>query len=197
MEKGGLMRTEGIKKPVVFFTSDTHFGHENVIKYSNRPFNNKDEMDRAMIENWNSRVGPNDLVYHLGDVFFHKEDRALSIIKQLNGQKFLVYGNHDKTIKRSEALKSQFVQTCDYHEISIEGQDIVLCHYPMLTWNKSSHGSWHLHGHCHHNLKYPFKMKILDVGVDGPEYNYSPLSFNDVSKRLKSIEPEFPDHHGV
>lgn len=181
-------------KQQVWFTSDTHFGHTNVIRYSNRPFRDKEEMDEAMIANWNARVQPGDIVYHLGDVFFCQEPVAMSILRRLNGQKFLIYGNHDKLIKRSERLRSMFVKCADYHEVTIEGQSIILCHYPMITWNKSHHGSWMLHGHCHGNLKYPFEAKIHDAGVD--PNNYVPLSFNDVKNIMAKKRFSAVDHHG-
>lgn len=98
----------------IWFTSDTHFGHANVIRYSNRPYKDKEEMDEGMIANWNSRVQPGDLVYHLGDVFFCQESVAAQILRRLNGEKFLIFGNHDKTIKRSEKLRSMFVKCVDY-----------------------------------------------------------------------------------
>lgn len=179
---------------MIWFTSDTHFGHTNVIRYSNRPYRDKEEMDEAMIANWNARVQPGDLVYHLGDVFFCQESVAASILRQLNGQKFLIYGNHDKVIKRSERLRQMFVKCVDYHEVTIEGQSIVLCHYPMITWNKSHHGSWMLHGHCHGNLRYPFEAKIHDAGVD--PNNYVPISFNDVKRIMATKRFSAVDHHG-
>src|ERR1035437_820477 len=115
-------------KQKIWFTSDTHFGHENIIRYSDRPYRDKFEMDESLIENWNSKIQPGDLVYHLGDVFFCNEERALQIINRLNGQKFLILGNHDKTVKRSENLKAQFIQIRDYHEITINGQSSMLWH---------------------------------------------------------------------
>jgi calcineurin-like phosphoesterase family protein len=183
-----------------FWTSDTHYGHTNVIRYSNRPFSSKEEMDQALINNWNAKVKPGDNVYHLGDVAFCQEDRLARILGQLNGQKFLIYGNHDKQIKRSRELQSFFVWCRDYHELSIDDADaergrqkIVMCHYPMISWNSAHHGSWMLHGHCHGNLRYPFQGRIVDVGVD-PQ-NYSPVSYEELKARMKKVRPEFLDHH--
>lgn len=177
-----------------WFTSDTHFGHENVIKYSNRPFRDKWDMDDGIIENWNSKVKPGDIVYHVGDVFFCSQDRALSILDRLNGQIFLIMGNHDKTIRKSSALRGRFIKVCDYHEVTIEGQKIVLCHYPMMTWNQSGRGSWMLHGHCHGNLTYPYEAKIHDVGVDPNKY--VPMSFDDIKKIMDKKAISVVDHHG-
>ena len=79
----------------VFFISDTHFGHGNVIKYSKRPFSCADEMDEAMIAAWNAVVKPGDRIYHLGDFSFHRPEKGQKILSRLSGQKFLLAGNHD------------------------------------------------------------------------------------------------------
>ena len=177
----------------VWFTSDTHFGHANIIRYSNRPYQDKEEMDEALITNWNAKVQPGDLVYHLGDVFFCHEPVAGKILARLNGQKFLIFGNHDKGLKNG-MLKHLFTWMGDYKEITVEGQKIILCHYPMITWNGSGRGSWMLHGHCHGNLTYPFEAKIHDVGVD--PNGYSPLSFADVKRIMDKKKMTVVDHHG-
>lgn len=155
-------------------------------------------MDEAIIENWNSRVRPDDVIYHLGDVFFTGVERAIEVLNRLNGQKFLILGNHDKVIKQSieaqSLLQSLFTSISDYREITVEGQAIVLSHYPMMTWNKSSRGSWMLHGHCHGNLKYPFEAKIHDVGVD--PNGYFPISFQEIQKIMSNKKISIIDHHG-
>lgn len=183
-----------------WFVSDTHWGHENVIKYSNRPFANKQEMNRALIKNWNDRVNPGDEVYHLGDVFFMNADEAMRTLNQLNGQITLIYGNHDQVIKKNRELREMFHRTLDYLELSIPDDDasrgsqkIVLSHFPMITWNKAHHGAFMLHGHCHGNLRYPFKGRILDVGVD--VHNFAPISYDEIKAHMKPIVPEFLDHH--
>lgn len=183
-----------------FFVSDQHFGHARVIQYSNRPFKSSDEMDEELIKRHNNKVGKTDLVYFLGDVFFHNEERAIKIINRLNGIKILVYGNHDKVIKKSKVLISMFYKVCDYLEISIQDnslehgkQNIVLSHFPFLTWNKSHYGSWCLHGHCHGTMKYPFEGKILDVGVD--VHNYEPISYEEIKAIMDKKKFQPIDHH--
>jgi calcineurin-like phosphoesterase family protein len=188
----------------VHFTSDTHFGHANVIKYSKRPFKDATDMDEQMILRWNSVVKPQDTVYHLGDFAFKNEYDLTRILERLNGQKFLIYGNHDQVIKRSKDLRKFFRWCRDYYELShpdVDGyqgfRKICLFHFPMVSWNKMHHGAWHLHGHCHHNLRYPFVGRIMDAGVDGMGYNYTPISFDFVKKCMDSItQPQFLDHHG-
>jgi len=182
------------------FVSDLHFSHANVIKYCNRPFKSAEEMDYKMIANWNAKVKQSDTIYILGDVFMCDELKAERILDQLNGQKILIYGNHDKVIKRSEALRNKFVKCVDYLEITVPDIDtkhgkqfIVMSHYAMLVWNKSHHGSIMLHGHSHGTLKYPIEGKILDVGVD--VHNYSPITYEEVKRIMRTKISQFIDHH--
>ena len=85
-----------------YYIADTHFGHDNIIRFSNRPFNSADEMDKAIIANWNKKVKPDDDVYILGDFAYKGKDYRY-YIKQLNGNKHLVIGNHDtKTVNKSK-----------------------------------------------------------------------------------------------
>lgn len=110
--------TQKPRKPRVFFTSDTHYDHENVIRYSNRPYRDKHEMTDALIAKWNAVVLPEDTVYHLGDVFFCQEDRALDILAQLSGTKHLILGNHDKLVRSSAKVQSHFSSIQDLLEVN-------------------------------------------------------------------------------
>lgn len=175
---------------MIFFTSDTHFHHTNVLKYSNRPFGNVEEMNEEMIRRWNVIVGPKDEVYHLGDFGFSNKKMCQSVLARLNGIKYLVRGNHDhKDIRKL----TEWAWVKDYHELKIstpeEIQIIVLCHYPIESWNGRHHGSWHLHGHCHGSLESPVWHKRLDVGVDC--HSYAPLSFQKIKQHMagKTFKP--------
>lgn len=127
--------------------SDTHFGHKNVITYDSRPFKDVAEMDEALIENWNSVVKPGDTIYHLGDFAFYSEDKVCGILERLNGNKILILGNHDK-VMRSEKVRSYFKLIVPYLEVYQDKQLICMFHYPIAEFNKSHHGSFHVHGHC-------------------------------------------------
>jgi len=143
----------------IYFTSDTHFSHANIIKLCNRPFENVEEMNSTMIRNWNETVLPEDTVYHLGDFAFkgHFED----ILSNLNGRKFLIIGNHDS----SAVINSEYWEGVSYYkEIVIETTKIVLFHYPIKSWNGMYKNALHFHGHCHGNLE-PYG-RARDVGVD-------------------------------
>lgn len=185
-----------------YFTSDTHFGHANIIKYSNRPYRDADHMNESLIANWNSVVKPTDTIFHLGDLGFTNEEALIKIVQRLNGQKIYLYGNHDKTVKKSKKLQGLFGKVCDYYELYVEDptviggrQFIVMSHYAMLQWNKSHHGALMLHGHDHGTLEYPFtdSLRIMDVGVD--PCGYFPISYEQVKAKLKDNRSR--SHHGM
>jgi len=171
----------------IFFTSDTHFGHKKIIDYCKRPFGSVEEMDNALIENWNSCVSEGDIVYHLGD--FAWSGREVEYLEQLNGEIWLVPGNHDpypsvayeaKMAYWSDDLRLKVSLLPRIHKMKIQKQLIILCHYPMLIWDESHYGSWHLYGHLHGTLPQSLNLKSMDVGVDSN--NYTPVSFERVSE---------------
>lgn len=181
------------------FTSDTHFGHKNIIQYSNRPYSSVEEMNETMVDNWNKVVKPGDTVYHLGDICFMPFQESKTLLKRLNGNIHLVWGNHDKTLQANiaELIKSQAVRTAQHYlEININRQMIVLFHYGQRVWNKSHHGSIMLYGHSHGSLP-PFG-KSVDVGVDCKEITseYRPSSIDEVMEYMKTRQFEAVDHHG-
>jgi len=179
----------------VYFTSDTHFGHENIIYFCKRPFSSVEEMDQTLINNWNSVVGPNDYIFHLGDFCFKGSQYWDKILNQLNGHKFLIWGNHDEKHRRDGSiLKFDWVgYQC---KINIGGRDIYLNHYPFLCYGGTYRTDNYViaaHGHTHLNindmsgkdierLKYCFPFQY-DVGVDAN--NYTPISFIDLDNRIK------------
>lgn len=154
-----------------FFTADLHLDHFNIIKFCNRPFFSVDEMNDTIVENWNSRVKQNDIVYLLGDVIWGQN---FTDFNKLNGKIHLIYGNHDRM---SIIKKMKFESVRHYDEIEINKQRIVMFHYPMIDWNAKFHGSWHLYGHCHGTNKIKIE-KSCDVGLDC--WNYFPVSFDEL-----------------
>lgn len=172
-----------------FFTSDLHFGHKNILKYCPRPWNSVEGMDEGLILNWNSVVKPNDVVYILGDVFFCEEKEVRTIMHRLNGKKRLVYGNHDKIIKNQRPIQNLF--DAIYPELYteyIDGTMVVMCHYPMLSWNKAFYGSFQLHGHMHNGQPIDGLCRRYDVGVDAN--NYFPVAWEHIKKTLEAIDPK-------
>lgn len=177
----------------VFFTSDCHFDHANIIKYCSRPFESADEMNRQLILNWNKVVQWDDTVFILGDFCFGQKTRWEKILPQLNGYKYLVLGNHDKLkyIPENgfEAVERQMMITITGDE-ECNNQQLFMSHYPMITWDGSHRGSWQLYGHTHQNDKIDFIEGLTDklsptqlnVGVDNN--NYYPFSFQEIKKRI-------------
>lgn len=165
---------------MIFFTSDTHFGHDNVLKYCERPFENIDLHDNALIENWNSVVGRSDKVYHLGDLGLCPKARLESVFACLNGEISVLRGNHDRHFPDCVKVLGHYYELkVPDDEMDCE-QKIVLCHYAFQVWNKSHFGSWHLHGHSHGTLATPDNMLRYDVGVDGN--NFTPVSYEQVKQ---------------
>jgi calcineurin-like phosphoesterase family protein len=126
----------------IWFSSDTHFGHENIIKYCDRPFKNVDHMNEVIIDNWNSVVSPGDTVYHLGDVALGQIDKSLACVSRLNGYKILILGNHDRPfmrsgkadflfwLKRYEEIFDMVWHWMGNRTVLLNGQEFVVSHFP-------------------------------------------------------------------
>jgi calcineurin-like phosphoesterase family protein len=194
-----------------FFTSDTHFGHANIIKYCNRPFASVEEMDNTLIHNWNAVVRPEDTVYHLGD-FAVGGGPAAPYLRRLNGTIYFCLGNHDKRLRFIKAYLDIELELQDHfagsylnddkvkfgipylREVTVEKQEIVLCHYAMKVWNGSHKGSWQLYGHSHGTLPDDPNALSCDVGVDC--WNYFPVSMEQLRDKMKTKTYKPVDHHG-
>lgn len=184
----------------IFFSSDLHFGHTNILTYANRPFKDVNEMNEKLILNWNSLITPSDTVYVLGDVCMGNLPDTIKYVGRLNGKKTLIAGNHDKKARKKPEFCGYFKAIYDYLEITEDGELFVLSHYPLATWNGAHHGSLHLCGHSHHsyNPSMPTtfdKGKILDVGIDGAGYNYAPLALDRVLAIMSKKNFKSVDHH--
>lgn len=157
-----------------WFTADLHFDHDNIRIHCNRPFKNLDEMHSTIIKNWNSVVSKKDIVYILGDFAYSKHSHWLM---RLNGKKILIKGNHDDM-----SLKDyrNFTEVTPLKDIKINGNKITLCHYPMMSWNCSHFGAWHLYGHVHGRVKH--KSLAMDVGID--THDFYPYSYEEISEMM-------------
>jgi len=132
-------------------------------------------------------VSKGDLVYHLGDVAWWKaawKEEIPKLIKRLNGQIYLIKGNHDKMIATKH--KDLFTAIKKLHRIKIAEQTVVLCHFAMRVWHRSHHNSWHLYGHSHGEL--PGQGKSFDVGMDCSDFTPIPET------RIISIMNTLPDN---
>jgi calcineurin-like phosphoesterase family protein len=186
-----------------FFTADTHFGHRNVLRLGEgRPFDSIEEHDEALVRNWNSRVGSRDVVYHLGDLSFLNPARTRDVLRRLRGRIHVVQGNHDRLghlnayrdeglLVSVDSLVSVPVPVDPRHEDPAQRtRTVVMCHYPLLTWEGAHRGAWMLHGHCHGTLP-PTTQPRMDVGVDCT--GYAPISFEEVAAVLASRDGPPPD----
>ena len=162
-----------------FFISDTHFGHGNILKYSNRSFDTIEEMDEKLIENWNEIVSKNDTICHLGDFCMRTDYRKYA--NRLNGNIVYIRGSHDQ---ENWPYMNEFYPNGLKDEFGTK-RLIVLCHYALRSWPKSHYASWHLFGH-HHGKLDPYGLSF-DVGVDCN--NYYPFSLDEIIVKMKTLSP--------
>lgn len=170
----------------VWFTSDLHFWHKNICKYCNRPFETMEEMNQALINNWNSVVKEDDTVFVLGDMGFCGYDKLEPLMSQLNGKKYLIQGNHDSDKIVFRLYEANIIEGYyKMHEVIIIGdeecpdQQLTLCHFPMIDWPNKERGAWMVHGHQHQLPETPScSVMHWDVGVD--KNNLKPVSFEQL-----------------
>jgi calcineurin-like phosphoesterase family protein len=169
-----------------YFTSDTHFGHGNIIKYTNRPFKNTKEMDEAIIKNWNDKVKPEDLVFFLGDFNLVKSKEAPDgksfeyYRNQLNGQIVFIKGNHDRGQQCRTIITNVVIEHGGYR--------ILLTHNPK---HASKDYKINLCGHVHDK----WKIEKLDknsfiVNVSLENWGYTPVDINEILKELSKWKKE-------
>ena len=182
-----------------WFTADTHFGHGNIIKYCQRPFMSREEReatradpraklrlsdetvrrhDDAILRAINERVQADDHLWIVGDFCWGGLAEAREYRDRIRCQNvFLVWGNHDRG-----DIAPVFADTMEQGMIRVEGQEIWLNHYPMRSWNKAFHGSWHFYGHVHGRLQREDQRNlsalVKDVSVDACDYR--PWSFAEL-----------------
>lgn len=181
----------------LFLTSDTHFCHENILRFCKRPFNSIEEHDKTLIDNWNSVVGPEDTVFHLGDFCFGGYPKWKQIRDQLNGHIVLIRGNHDDK-NMTNGIQQLFDYVTYQMRIIVDGRTVYLNHFPFLCF---AHGDPNLYsdnnltyapyGHVHSGpnsssgdgsrLNYCYPTQY-DVGVDNN--NYFPISWKDFDEKI-------------
>lgn len=199
------LNKEDLEGRKVFFTSDLHLNHFNICRLCGRPFSSRDEMNKTLINNWNSVVRDKDIIFILGDFCFDKKTQWIKFLKQLKGEKYLILGNHDHL---SSIPYEMFKDVADIMQVWIYShtksqeddtvKDIydkfVLCHYCMTSWPGQWQGFYHLFGHSHSRKnntgadatlidKRP--LPSYDVGVDNN--NFTPISQEEVVKILKQM----------
>lgn len=161
---------------MIYYVGDLHFGHENVIKFDRRPFCSVEDMDKALIERWNRKVNMADVVYVVGD-FAYKNKRSFDwYLRQLQGKKCLIVGNHDSKLLQDSAAMCYFESVDKMCHVKDGGKHVCLCHYPLAEWYGMYRGTYHVYGHIHNSTNVTFQfMKTLDralncgVAVNGYE----------------------------
>ncbi len=167
-----------------YVISDLHFGHKNIIKYENRPFENIEEMDKNLIEMWNNTANREDLIYILGDFSWYNGAKTNELLKNLNGRKILVIGNHDSNfLTKKDFDKSLFDEICNYKEVKINKKLICMSHYPIADWNGKENGSIHLFGHIH-TIDNEAQKYMSELRLNG--YNCFNVGY-DIQKRLVEL----------
>ena len=180
---------------MIYFTSDLHFYHKNIISHTGRPFRNVDEMDEALVRNWNNTVMPDDDIYILGDVTMRGPDAAYQMLSRLQGRKYLIRGNHDKFVEQQTWKQYSWIfeWVKDYHELTIGNDVFILCHYPFAEWNEFFRGSIDLHGHQHNHQEYNEEQRAAgirryDVGVDAN--TFAPVSYERILQQVAPAGPQ-------
>lgn len=176
------------------FVSDLHFGHKNILSYDKRPFFNIEEHDKEIIRLWNEVVKDDDEVWILGDVIWRNPYDTFLILGHLNGTKRLCVGNHDKEILKNKHIRDLFAEICDYKEISVRKDKVVLSHYPIPCFKNHFYGWYHLYGHVHNSFEWDMMEKIrndmiekhnvpcgmYNVGCMMPYMKYTPKTLEEV-----------------
>lgn len=178
----------------IFYIADTHFGHKNVMALDGRPFESTEEHDETLKDNWNNVVRYDDDIYILGDFSWYSSTKSIEILKSLNGKKHLIVGNHDGRMLKNPDTRKEFEEIVPYKEVKRDNNtQIVLCHYPIPTFNGHFRGWIHFYGHVHTTSEYDmiedFKenmilhgnpCKMYNVGAMMPWMNYTPRTCDEI-----------------
>ena len=175
---------------MIFLTSDTHFGHDREFLWGPRGFTSSQEHDEAIIKNWNETVGPDDTVYHMGDLMLGDNAYGIECVKRLNGHIKLIRGNHDTDARWKLYATLPNVELIGWAEvIKYKKYQFYLSHHPTMTSNleKAPHLRMHLinlYGHTHQQDKFyqgiPF---MFHCGLDSN--GNKPVSLDDAIEMMK------------
>lgn len=171
---------------MIYMIGDCHFCHARILELCNRPFTNVNEMNEALIKNYNDVIKPDDEVYFFGDVAWKDVNKAIYILTvRLNpSKKYLLIGNHDHKNLKDGRFLACFEWAKDYYELTYNSRLYVLSHYPLASWRSSGHGSIMVHGHCHNRLNSE-KYLRFDCGVDNPICSFAPINIEKLESLMK------------
>ena len=181
------------------YIADMHFDNDSIIAYDNRPFDSVEEMNTALITNWNRVVtDPEDLTWILGDFCAGDAERWSELLSRLNGRKALILGNHDDpAVAGTEAVRAQLEDVAEYRETLDQGRHVVLCHYPVLAFRDHYFGWYHLYGHVHASYEWNVTenakrllqrlyvrddvCRMHNVGAMIPAMAYTPRTLDEIA----------------
>ena len=181
------------------YIADMHFDYDSIIAYDNRPFDSVEEMNEALISNWNRVVtDPDDLTWILGDFCQGDADRWSELFSRLNGRKALILGNHDDpSVAYTDVIREQLEDLAEYREIVDRERRVVLCHYPILAFRDHYFGWYHLYGHVHASYEWNVTenakrllqrlyvrndvCRMYNVGAMIPAMDYTPRSLDEIT----------------
>lgn len=188
---------------MVWFTADWHFYHDKILEFHPKRKElfgtNMKEVTEKMIQKWNSRVSKKDTVYILGDLAFGDSEQKRKLFQRLNGNKVLILGNHDKVVDYNTCyfnhitqIKNMKFKKSIFPSLS-KDTEVIMCHFPIFSWEHIEKGSIMLHGHCHgtidnDNATLALSKKIrIDVGLDSEFANYDLVSIDKLAKYINKI----------
>ena len=177
-----------------FYIADLHFGHENCLRFDQRPFETIEEHDEELIRRWNEAVTEEDETWILGDLSWLSPPKTAELLDRLNGVKNLITGNHDKNLIKHEGFCSRFKEITPYKELHIhKGMRVVLCHYPIPCFDHHFSGWVHLYGHVHSSDEWRMMEKcrkefeqdgklcnMINVGCMLPYMDYTPRTLEEI-----------------
>ena len=178
---------------MIYYTADLHFHYALLLP--SRPFATVEEMDEALVKNWNDTVGPEDTVYLVGDIGWNGGRVPGELLERLSGHKHLIRGNHDTGYEDAGRLYRWFETVTDFNEIDDGETHILLCHYPMLYHKRG----YMIHGHLHHGRGRGYELlrqlpRVLNAGVDVNRYR--PVTLAELGSRIYGL-PGVENYHIV
>lgn len=207
MQKIHINIQEGQK---IWFTSDLHFSHRNILKFCNRPWENTTQMEKGLVENWNSVVGDNDIVFVLGDTFWFNDSQHIrKVLAQLKGKEiYLIPGNHDDFEAYHRVTDPRIhlcadVVCCWFTEENQPIQEVWLSHYPMMTWPHRERGAYQFFGHIHSepdktegvDQDLPLHWNQADAGCDF--WKWTPVDIDTLMTYCKMKKDELDKLTGM
>lgn len=165
---------------MIYYTSDLHFGHTNILKYEKSPFKTIEERDLTIIKNINERCNEDDVLYIIGDIALKYSKYVSDLIKLIKPHKWLIKGNHDRVfLKGLRKVEVPTFTISDYEVIDDNGRNVVLFHYPIFNWDGQKYGYYHIYGHVHDKPQFQLNVKN-SFNAYIKLHNYYPVTLDEL-----------------